>query len=125
METLNMDAVGRLGEQLKEFEEKMYVPMVKARDTIENTLKGDFKNIADKHKYEEICIKCNFLENFISSIRETISIAGVAGDFGEDYVKTVAKFHIGKTDELFKEQKEQIERLNKKSQFLFGYVTIS
>lgn len=125
MEHLNMDIVGVTGVNLKEFEERFLAPMLTTRDKIWNTYSGDFPTEQDKAKYNELNDKCVFLQNFVASIRETISIAGVAGNFGEDFLKTVEQFHIGKTEELFEEQKEQIEKLVNRSQILFGYASVN
>ena len=122
-EPLNMDTVILCAEQLKEFEAAYLTPMLASKQKVEDTFKGEFKSSTDKKKYEELEAKCVFLQNFVNSVRGTIGICGVAGSFGEDYLRTIEKFHIGKTDELFSEQKSEIERLTKKSRILFNYVS--
>lgn len=123
---LNMEVLCLCGDQLKKFEEDYLKPMIEIRDKLFPGEEGEFKNASDKKKFIELQNKCIFLQNFANTIKETISVAGVSGYAGENFVKAMASekeipaagFYTFSTT-----QSEKIVKSINSFRKLFGYIS--
>lgn len=124
-EPLDMSIPAKCADELKNFEAMFLNKMIHTRDMLWQQFSGAFITPEDQKKYDDLNAKCATLQEFVNSIRGTISIAGVAGGAGEDFVRTIASSQIVGEDgfrrELFEEQGAEMDRISQKFTGLYSY----
>lgn len=124
---IKMETAGELGIMLKKFEAEYLDIMLARKETIWNKFNGQFPTPDDSAYYNDLCAKCQFLENFVTSVRETIGIAGISGAAMEEYLRTIHNMKIdtqtGFRTKLFSEQKYAMDKITIRIKNIFAYVT--
>lgn len=108
MEHVNMKLPIQLANHLKVFD-RMIQPMINSRDRMRSVSNGEFANESDQKKFDELDNKVEIIKELQRLILGVISIIGITGEFGEDFLKTMI------------EGDKDIERLIKKAKKVYGY----
>lgn len=112
--SLNMKIPAQLADHMKVFE-RMVAPIKAQQEKMWQQYRGDFPTDQEQKKYDDLNERVEVIKEMQRLTYLTISIAGVTGEFGEDFLKAMK----GEGDKEI-----EIKRLIEKAEKLYGYVKI-
>lgn len=108
MDKIDMTIPAKFADHLKVFE-KLVQPTIVSRDKIHAKYRGTFPTKEEEKKFDELNERVDIIQELLRLAYATISIAGVTGAFGEEFLKEVKK------DTL------DVKKFTERAEKLYGY----